>query len=125
VFIQKDVDVLLAIDLVRLSSKGQIQKAFLVAGDADFSPVVKAAKDEGVMVKLFYSEGIQVTTGRQHKQYSDELWKECGEREAITKQIIDACPLRGPKQGFDIPDRCQLLVAAVQKTSTSRCDPVI
>ena len=92
-YIQKGVDVLLAIDLVRLSSKGQIQKAFLVAGDADFAPVVRAAKDEGVIVKLYHSEGLQEANGRMLKKYSDELWRECDEREPMTKSLIDGCLL--------------------------------
>lgn len=80
-FIQKGVDVLLAIDLVRLSSKAQIQKAFLIAGDADYAPVVRAAKDEGVSVHLYYSKALQTTTdARKLPKYSDELWTVCDER---------------------------------------------
>ena len=79
--------------LVRLSSKGQIQKAFLVAGDANFAQVVRAAKDEGVIVKLYHSGGLQEVNGRMLKKYSDELWKECDEREPLTKDLIDRCLL--------------------------------
>ncbi len=55
-FTQKGVDVRLAVDLVRLSWVGHIKVAVLVAGDNDFVPAVKAAKDAGVIVKLYYSQ---------------------------------------------------------------------
>jgi uncharacterized LabA/DUF88 family protein len=89
-YVQKGVDILLAIDLISLSSKQQIQKAFLIAGDADYVPVVDAAKDEGVKVTLYHSEALQTTPeGLQVKKYSDELWQACDQREPITKQLID------------------------------------
>jgi len=93
-FIQKGVDVLLTIDLVRLSAKGQIQKAFLVAGDADYVPVVKAAKDEGVSVKLYHSGAFQLTPeGRRLPKYSNELWDACDERVIIDSSLINQCKI--------------------------------
>lgn len=93
-FIQKGVDVLLAIDLVKLSSKAQIQKAFLLAGDADYEPVVKAAKDEGVSVKLYYSGFIEITDdGKRRRSYSNELWDACDERVVIDENLINNCRL--------------------------------
>lgn len=89
-FIQKGVDILLAIDMIRLSSKQQIHKVFLIAGDADYVPVVRATRDEGVSVTLYYSEALGTTTdGLQVKKYSDELWQACDERKPITKDLID------------------------------------
>ncbi len=89
-YIQKGVDVLLAIDMIRLSSKQQIQKAFLIGGDADYVPVVKATKDEGVSVTLYYSPNPQTTPdGKQSKKYSDELWSACDERKEINRELID------------------------------------
>lgn len=91
-FVQKGVDVLLSIDMVRLGAKGQIQKAFLIAGDGDFAPVVRATKDEGVSVKLYHSGNFTTTSdGRSQPKYSNELWNECDEREIITKDLIDCC----------------------------------
>jgi uncharacterized LabA/DUF88 family protein len=55
---QKMVDALLSIDLVRLSTKGQITHAAIVAGDADFVPAIKVARDEGVAVWLFHGQRI-------------------------------------------------------------------
>lgn len=91
--IQKGVDVLLAVDLVRLSSKGQIQKAFLMAGDADYVPAVKVARDEGVSVKLYHSGAFQKMGDKLLPKYSNELWEVCDEREVITAELIDKCKL--------------------------------
>ena len=54
-FEQKMVDVLLSIDLVELSSKSKIDTAILIAGDSDFVPAVRKAKDNAVRVLLFHS----------------------------------------------------------------------
>lgn len=78
-FIQKAVDVLLAMDMITISVKRQIQKAVLISGDADFVPVVKACKNEGVSVTLYCSARTPV----------DELGKACDERYYITRELID------------------------------------
>lgn len=97
-YIQKGVDIQLSIDLIRLSSKQQIHKAFLIAGDADYVPVVKAAKDEGVSVTLYHSKALHTIqgdyTGKQVKKYSDELWQTCDERREITQSLIDKVKLK-------------------------------
>ena len=51
---QKMVDALLSIDLVRLSARQIISHAAIVAGDGDFVPAVKAAREEGVLIWLFH-----------------------------------------------------------------------
>ncbi len=75
---QKMVDVLLSIDLVKFSSKGKITHAVLIAGDGDFVPAVKMAKDEAVIVYLVYGES-------RH----DALWKEVDERMEITQEFVE------------------------------------
>lgn len=55
-FEQKRVDILLGVDLVHLASKGQIAEAILVAGDSDFLPAIEAAKDEGVLFRLYHGK---------------------------------------------------------------------
>jgi uncharacterized LabA/DUF88 family protein len=52
---QKRVDILLAVELVRLSWSGQIGHAVIVTGDSDFVPAIEAAKDAGVITRLYYS----------------------------------------------------------------------
>ena len=51
-FEQKRVDILLAVELVRLSWSGQIGYAVIVTGDSDFVPAIEAAKDAGIMALL-------------------------------------------------------------------------
>ena len=55
-FIQKRVDIALAVDLVRLSCGRMIGKAVIVTGDSDFLPAIEAAKEAGVLVTLYYSQ---------------------------------------------------------------------
>ena len=56
VFSQKRVDVLLSVDLVRHCAAGHIQHAVLVAGDSDFIPAVKAAKESGTTLTLWCAD---------------------------------------------------------------------
>lgn len=55
-YVQKRVDIALAVDLVRLSCSKAIGKAVLVTGDSDFVPAIDSAKDQGVLVELYYSQ---------------------------------------------------------------------
>lgn len=55
IYKQKQVDVLLSLDLVSLAYKKAISTAVLIADDADFVPAIKLAKAEGVEVVLYYS----------------------------------------------------------------------
>jgi uncharacterized LabA/DUF88 family protein len=54
-YVQKYVDVWLSTDLVRLASKRQIDLAILVTADSDFVPAIRAAREEGVEVRLLSS----------------------------------------------------------------------
>lgn len=78
IFKQKMVDILLSVDLVRLSWSRQIQDAILVAGDSDYVPAVIAAKDAGVLVKLYYKEPIH-----------DYLLEKCDEPIKIEEELIN------------------------------------
>ena len=80
-FTQKRVDIMLAVDLVQLSTKRQIDTAVLLAGDSDFLPAVAVARDEGVLVCLYHF-------GRPHPAHRD-LWDICDERTQITGRLIE------------------------------------
>ena len=67
---QKGVDVLLAIDMVRLCSTKQIDTAVLITGDSDLVPAVEACKIEGAIVQIYYDKS----------SVSDELLNVCDER---------------------------------------------
>lgn len=80
--IQKGVDVLLSVDLVRMSWDKQIQRAILVTGDSDFVPAVIAAKDAGVLTIAYYSRGAPTVYAH------DELLTCCDERYEISNPLI-------------------------------------
>jgi len=81
--VQKRVDILLAVDLVRMSWGKQIGTAILVTGDSDFVPAIEAAKDAGVMVQLYYSKS----------SVHDELLAAVDEAFEITQDILEKCIL--------------------------------
>jgi len=72
------VDVLLSVDLVRLSAKGQITDVAIVAGDSDFIPAIEATKNEGVSVWLFHGN---------HPH--NALWNIADERIRLTQNFLD------------------------------------
>jgi uncharacterized LabA/DUF88 family protein len=78
IFEQKRVDIMLGVDLALLSGKSQITHAALLAGDSDFIPAVVAAKNEGVLVRLYHG-----------RKYHKDLWDCVDERFPITKRFID------------------------------------
>ncbi len=82
VFEQKRVDILLAVDLVKLSADGHIRQAILIAGDSDFIPAITAAKSEGVVVKLYHGN-------RPHR----ELLEEVDEHYQFDQALIDSLRL--------------------------------
>lgn len=81
-FIQKGVDVLLAIDMLKLALKGAIQQVIIVASDSDFIPAVRALKDEGIMVHIYYYNDRDFG-------FSRELVSECDDRHELTKEHFD------------------------------------
>ena len=54
---QKKVDVMFSIDLVKLATKHLVDRAVVVTGDLDMLPAIQVAKDEGVIVELWYARG--------------------------------------------------------------------
>ena len=77
-FEQKGVDVLFAIDLVRLSAGHHIQKAIIVSGDSDFVPTVIAAKEEMVLTELVYCP----------KEFSRHLYDVCDDRTPLAEEFM-------------------------------------
>lgn len=86
-YVQKRVDVLFSVDLVRMSWDHQISKAVLVTGDSDFVPAIEAAKDAGVLTVLYYSSAPNVRA-------LDELLYACDERREIDQNLINSCLLK-------------------------------
>ena len=73
---------MLAVDLVKLSADGHIQKAILIAGDSDFIPAIAAAKSEGVIVKLYHGKN-------PHR----DLLEEVDEHYRIDQVLVDSVRL--------------------------------
>lgn len=80
-FVQKGVDVSLAVDLVALAAQRAISNAHLLAADNDFTPAVKQVKQMGVSVKLWF--------GGRGRPGSD-LFDACDEREELRLEQFKA-----------------------------------
>ena len=80
-FRQKMIDVLMSLDIATMSYENQIQHAILIAGDADFIPAIKKAKDYGIIVHLFYHPS----------SVHNEIMDEVDERHEINFEFIEKC----------------------------------
>lgn len=81
---QKGVDMMLGVDLVRMSWDKQIQKAVIMTADSDFVYAVQAAKDAGVVTQLCYAKELRV---------NQSLMDVFDENMPFTQDVIDACRL--------------------------------
>jgi uncharacterized LabA/DUF88 family protein len=80
-FRQKMVDVLMSIDIIKKSTGRTIKQIIIIAGDADFVPAIKTAKDNDILVHLFYHPS----------SIHNELLDEIDELHLISREIIDNC----------------------------------
>ena len=80
-FKQKMIDVLMSLDITSMCFDKQITQVILIAGDADFVPAVKKAKDYGAIVHLFYHPS----------SVHNELLDEVDELHVISKELIESC----------------------------------
>jgi uncharacterized LabA/DUF88 family protein len=74
---QKRVDLMLGLDLALLATKGRITHAAVIAGDSDFIPAIKVAKDEGVLIHLYHGM-------KPHNQLVEEV----DERQVIDQNFL-------------------------------------
>ncbi len=88
VYVQKGIDVMLAVDLVKMRWSKQIDRAIMLAADSDFINAVQTAKDAGVLTLLCYSDRHPV---------SDLMLDVFDERLVITDDLIKRCLLPSPK----------------------------
>jgi len=77
IFEQKQIDLLLGVDLMLHALKGTVDEIFLVAGDSDFVPAIRAVKSEGILVYLVHGANPH-----------DDLLDEADERIEITQELI-------------------------------------
>ncbi|MEK6792543.1 MAG: NYN domain-containing protein [Nanoarchaeota archaeon] len=80
-FKQKMIDVLMSLDITSMCFDKQIAQVILIAGDADFVPAIKKAKDYGAIVHLFYHPS----------SVHNELLDEVDELHIISKELIENC----------------------------------
>ena len=79
VYRQKQVDVWMAVDIVRLSLKRIVDHLIIITGDSDFIPAVKVAKEEGIKVHLWHAE---------RKDTSKDLRRLCDTKGDLTKELL-------------------------------------
>jgi len=79
VFRQKQVDVWMAVDLVRLSLKKIVDHIILLTGDSDFVPAIQVAKEEGLKVHLWHAE---------RKDTAPDLRRLCDTKGDITRELL-------------------------------------
>lgn len=91
-YVQKRVDTYFAIDLVKLAVKGTIKNAILIAGDSDFVPPIIEAKENGVIVKLFYYTGT----------VQDEILECCDEKQEINAEFLTKVQYYSTKTTSDL-----------------------
>ena len=89
IYIQKGVDVLLAIDMIKLILKGAIQRVIIIACDSDFVPVVRAIREEGATVELYH-----FTEGESSFFSSRYLLDEVDESFTLSKQMIEKATIQ-------------------------------
>lgn len=80
-FRQKMVDVLMSLDIVNMCLDKKVENIILIAGDADFVPAIKKAKDYGAIVHLFYHPS----------SFHNELLDEVDEQHIISEELINRC----------------------------------
>jgi len=77
-WVEKGVDVFLAVDMVRMAYQHSYDTAILVSGDGDFSVAVKTVKDTGKHVELAYF----------NPGWARQLNKECDKFVKITREFL-------------------------------------
>lgn len=91
-FNQKMVDVMIAVDIVKLSIEKTITRAILMAGDSDFVYAIEIAKQYGIDIELYYY--------RDHKDHSDnsnyindDLFNAVTEPKLMNSHFFEKCQM--------------------------------
>ena len=64
IFEQKQVDLMLGLDIVSVCLSGRVETVILLSGDGDMLPAVKTAKDENIIVRLAHGASDTTQIGR-------------------------------------------------------------
>ncbi len=69
-FKQKRVDIKIGLDIAWLSIRGQVERIVLIAGDSDFVPAMKLARNEGVQVIV---SPLRNRINKDMREHADEI----------------------------------------------------
>ncbi len=81
---QKQVDVLLALDIVLLSTRRVVTHLAIITGDSDLLPAVRVAREEGASIWIFHGPYYSQVSG-----YSNELWNTADMRFEINQEFVN------------------------------------
>ena len=79
IYVQKRIDVRMAVDITLLATKNKITHAVIIAGDSDFIPAIEIAKNEGVHITLVH--------GEKNKAHGD-LMEICDKRISMDRKFV-------------------------------------
>ena len=85
-FRQKRVDMMLGVDITRISTSRLADVIILVAGDSDFVPAVQVAKEEGTLVYLWHGANNTL-----EPRNFDELRQVSDHAKEITRAVLEQC----------------------------------
>jgi uncharacterized LabA/DUF88 family protein len=80
-FRQKMIDILISLDITNMAFERQIEHVIIIAGDSDFVPAIKKAKNYGSIVHLYYHPS----------SIHNELLDEVDECHKIDNELINKC----------------------------------
>jgi len=75
----------MALSMVNLAKTGKVDYIFLVAGDPEYVPAIRAAQAEGVLIRLLFPDNLD---DRQLEVHPD-LLKAVDERVGLTKSQLE------------------------------------
>lgn len=84
IYKQKKIDVLMSLDIVDKCFEKQISHAAIIAGDSDFIPAIKRAKNYGAIVHLVAHKG---SVNKEMLQEVDEFYD-------LNEEFINDCLLK-------------------------------
>ncbi len=78
VYKRKGVNVSMSVDVIRLCTERIVDTIYLVCSDPDLLPLIKAARDMGIIVRIYHGENIP-----------ERMLAECDESVRMDEHIIE------------------------------------
>jgi len=83
--LRTDAGVSLALSMVDVAKTGKVDYIFMIAGDPEYVPAVRAAQREGVLIRLLFPEGLDDRNLEVHP----DLLKAVDERVGLKKSTLE------------------------------------